>query len=144
MKSVLGLVVAMMLVAPGCGDDTTSTTGSDMSVGLDMTTMVTAKDMTMLPATTCAAALGCTQSNCLTLGSEMADEACAENCAKALTGDQASEFTALFTCVVTYARSASDGGSTVFDPTKVIGTITPPAGQCVMPYEACMGVGLDH
>ena len=142
MKSVLGLVVAMMLVAPGCGDDTTSPTSNfDLSATPDLTAPTTGKDMTVLPATTCAAALGCVSQNCLTLGSEAADEACGQTCAASLKGAQMTEFDALFECVVTNAVSPGDGGSTVFDPTKLTAVL---AGTCKPEYLNCMGVGLDQ
>ncbi len=142
MKSVLGLVVAMMLVAPGCGDDTTSTTSNfDLSATPDLTAPVAGKDMTPVKATTCAGALGCVSQGCLTLGSEAADAACGQECASALTGAEAAEFNALFECVVTNAVSPGDGGSTVFDPSKVTMVL---AGACKLQYLNCMGVGLDQ
>jgi hypothetical protein len=140
MKSVLGLVVAMMLVAPGCGDDTTSTTSNfDLSATPDLTAPTAGKDMTPPLATTCGGALACTSQSCF----QSADpQTCAENCASALKGDQSTEFMALFTCVVTNSVVPADGGGFVFNPGGVVKTISP-GGPCFQDYEACMGVGLD-
>jgi hypothetical protein len=141
MKSALGLVVAMMLVAPGCGDDTTSTASPDLSVTTPADMTATPKDMTVVKATTCGGALLCV-TGCT--GPSIADPlSCATACGSALAGDQKTEFTNLFTCVVENAQSPADGGGTYFDITKLTSTIGS-KGPCFTQYENCMGVGLDH
>jgi len=144
MKSVLGLVVTMMLVAPGCGDDTTSTTGADLSVTTpaDMTVVV-GKDMTPAKPATCSQAVACVQ-GCLA-PSQTNPLGCATACGSSLPTDQKNEFTALFTCVVMHSQSPADGGGTFFDASKVVSTITPPNGACLQQYGICTGaIGLDH
>ncbi|HEX4456759.1 MAG TPA: hypothetical protein VIA18_02245 [Polyangia bacterium] len=127
----------MMLVAPGCGDDTTSvtTTNQDLSATADMT-MTAVKDMTVQPAKTCLAALNCVSNTCLNLTPITAAEACATQCGASLPTDQATAFGNLFQCVVEFA--VTDAG---FDKAD-IATIL--AQDCGKQYLACQGIGLDQ
>jgi hypothetical protein len=145
MKSVLGLVVAMMLVAPGCGDDTTSATTNDMSVTVaDMVTVTPKPDMVATKATTCAQAYNCVVPACFTGAGASDPIGCATTCASALTGAEQAKWNTLLTCVEGAAAVPNGDGGFTINLINAGKSITPPGGVCVSAADTCNGIGLDH
>lgn len=145
MKSVLGLVVTMMLVAPGCGDDTTTAAGGDMSVTVvDMTTPTPKPDMTVVKATTCAGAYACVVPGCFTGAGASDPVGCATACSSALMGTELAKWGALFQCVEQASAVPNGDGGFTINIGAAAKSITPPNGVCVSAADTCQGIGLDH
>ena len=124
MRTLLAAFSLVMLVGAGfgCGDDSTTTTGADMAVGLDMT--ATVKDMSTL---TCGQILQCAQS-CTT-------QTCVGACIAEGKSTSQTKATALFQCAL--GACASDGGVDTTCVGGVIQQASSGAGPCGSQGTAC-------
>src|SRR5690242_5071256 len=95
MRTLLALTTVLLLVAPGCGDDTSNNpdlAAPDLSVAGDMSKK------------TCGSILVCVN-GCLNNADPIT---CAKGCAQGLDATEAAKFGALFGCVS--ALCVNDGG----------------------------------
>jgi hypothetical protein len=123
MRTLLAAVALLLLVAPGCGDDTTST--PDLSVPKDMTVV---HDMrTYL----CGAALSCGTACFTGTGDQLT---CAQSCAAGLNSVSSAKFQALVGCI--FAACSVDGGDVTIEcaAPKIM-----QGGACFAQAGACQG-----
>ena len=98
MRNLLTVVSLLLLAAPGCGDDTTTMTSTDMAIGADMS--ASPHDMATL---SCAQVLSCT-SACTTL-------TCYAGCITSGSTAAQGRFNAFSGCLFA-ACGTGDGGGT--------------------------------
>jgi hypothetical protein len=129
MRTLLPAVALLLLVAPGCGDDTSS--GNDMVVQVDMSV---GADMQKY---VCSSAFFCGSTKCL-LTDPVAAANCVLMCAQPLDSTSAAKFGKLVGCVQQVC--APDGGPV--DQSCALGAIqvmtaTKPKGPCYDIYQMC-------
>lgn len=131
MRTLLAVAALVLLVAPGCGDDTTKPANGDMAVTLDMATAGGGGDMTKL---NCAQLLACAQA--------CTSQACVVTCGANATTDAQTKAVALSACVYGACGPLDGGTNACTSPADTSagcracqgGAIQ---GACMAKYAAC-------
>jgi hypothetical protein len=99
MRNLIALAALVLLVAPGCGDDTTMATGADMAAGADLA--APGGDMAKL---SCAGVVSCVVA-C------QGNATCAAQCEASVSTSGQTAFLGLAACLYSGVCGTGDGGT---------------------------------